>query len=92
MERGGDFLKNSIGRRISLSIFIAIFIPLLIFEAVFIVGVVQFYYGGALEILSDKAVSNANFYNMYLRFDDLYSKGTTILENYEEKTVQSFKL
>lgn len=84
MERGGDPLKNSIRRRISLSIFIAIFIPLLIFEAIFIIGVRQFYYGGALEILSDKAVSNANFYNMYLRFDNLHSKGTTILDNYEE--------
>ncbi|MDQ2087534.1 HAMP domain-containing sensor histidine kinase [Herbivorax sp. ANBcel31] len=78
-------MRNSIGRRISLSIFIVIFITLLIFEAVFIIGVRQFYYGGASGILSDKAVSSASFYNMYLRYDDIYSKGTTILNNYEEE-------
>jgi len=85
VEGGGDFLRNSIGTRITLSIFIVVFIILLIFEAVFIIGVRQFYYGRALGILSDKAVSIANFYNMYLRYEDLYSKGTKILDNYEEE-------
>ena len=85
MEGGGNFLKNSIRRRITLSIFTVIFITILIFEAVFIIGVRQFYYGRALGILSDKAVSIANFYNMYLRYEDLYRKGTVILDNYEEK-------
>lgn len=85
-------MKNSIRRRITLSIFTVIFITILIFEAVFIIGVRQFYYGRALGILSDKAVSIANFYNMYLRYEDLYRKGTVILDNYEEKTAQSFKL
>ncbi|TYQ17791.1 UNVERIFIED_CONTAM: signal transduction histidine kinase [Acetivibrio alkalicellulosi] len=77
-------MRSSIGRRISLSIFIVIFLTVLIFEIVFVMGVNEFYYGGALGILSDKALSSANFYNMYLRYEGLYNKASTIMGNYEE--------
>lgn len=58
---------------------------MVIFEIVFCAGVKQFYYGGALRFLTDKALSGANFYNMYLKYDNLEQKGKTILQNYKEQ-------
>jgi signal transduction histidine kinase len=79
------FLKSSIGRRIFLSNFIVIFLTVALFEVVFVAGAKQFYYGGTLRILTDKALSNANFYNMYLKYDSLSDKVGTILENYMDQ-------
>lgn len=77
-------MKSSISRRIFLSNFIVVFITIILFLIIFSMGVKQFYYGGTQRVLSDKALSNANFYNMYLKYDSLESKAITILRNYKE--------
>lgn len=78
-------MKNSIGRRIFLSNFIVIFLTIIIFEVFFGAGVYQFYFGGVLRVLKEKSLSNASFYNMYLKYESLEKKANTILENYNDQ-------
>ncbi len=78
-------MKKSIGRRIFISNFILVFFTITLFEIIFFVGVNRFYYGGALRILTDRTLSNTNFYNMYLKYENLENKAHTILMNYKYK-------
>jgi signal transduction histidine kinase len=83
VERGTE-LKSSISRRIFFSNSLVLLIVIAIFEIVFIFGVIQFYYGGAMRLLAEKAVSSAGLYNMYLKYDNIHNKAATILSNYKE--------
>ncbi|NLD49539.1 MAG: HAMP domain-containing histidine kinase [Clostridiaceae bacterium] len=78
-------LNSSIGRRIFLSNFIVIFLTVVLFEVILSEGAQQFYYGGVSRILTDKALSNADFYNMYLKYENLENKAYTIMENYSDQ-------
>lgn len=78
-------LKSSIGRRIFFSNFIVIFLSVVLFEVILYEGAQQFYYGGVSRVLTDKALSNADFYNMYLKYENLENKAATIMKNYGDQ-------